>query len=131
MFSSDEPWAMATTLTPRAAERGERARRDAGTAAHAEADDGDQRDAVLGADAVDELRLALEQERLLERRHRVRRLGSSGSTKQMLASLDAWLIIDTECPACDSALNARPATPGTPIMPRAFDRDQRLAVDRR
>ncbi len=42
---------------------------------------------------------------------------ASGSTKQMLASLDAWLIIDTEWPACDSAVKARPATPGTPIMP--------------
>jgi hypothetical protein len=84
--------------------------------AHAETDDGDQRDAALDGDAVDEVRAPLAGERLLERGDRSARL-SRGETKQMLASLEAWLIIDTECPACDSAVKARPATPGTPIMP--------------
>jgi hypothetical protein len=53
-----------------AAECGERAGRDTGTSAHAEADDGDECDGFLRADTVDQLRLALEQERLLQRLRR-------------------------------------------------------------
>ncbi len=41
----------------------------------------------------------------------------SGKTKQIEDSLEAWLIIATECPACESASKVRAAIPGTPIIP--------------
>ena len=75
MFSSDDPCAMATMFTPAAGDRRERARGDAGSAAHAEADDGDERDALLGVDAIDEMQLPLGLERSLERRNGVIGLG--------------------------------------------------------
>ena len=53
MFSSDEPWAMATMLMPASRQRGEHARRDAEVARHADADHRDGGQAGLHLDAVD------------------------------------------------------------------------------
>ena len=47
----------------------ERARGDAGRAAHAEADDGDERDALLRVDAIDQMEFSFGIEGMLERGH--------------------------------------------------------------
>jgi hypothetical protein len=116
MFSSDEPWAMATTLI-----------RSRATAAKVRA-------AMPGAPRMPRPTTATSEIPFSARTVSTSRVASSGAkasrsarvawsasvsgtTKQMLDSLDAWLIMLTEWPAWASAVNVRAATPGTPIMP--------------
>ena len=116
MLSSDEPWAIASTLIfsrataakVRAAIPGVPRMPSPTTATSATSRSTEmrsmKRSRISCANACSRARTACCASR-------------SGITKQMLASLDDWLIMVTECPAWANVANVRAATPGTPIMP--------------
>ena len=117
MLSSEEPWAMAITLTPPRGERREDAGGDARRARHAVAHDRDHRHARRAPSRRRRARPRARRERPSAARRPRAPASASGSVKPIELSDEAWKMVETETPSAWTAAKVRAAMPGTPIMP--------------
>ena len=117
MFRSDEPWAMAMTLTPAPA-RDEKTRPAMpGVPAIPSPTTAITARPVPRRDVVDEPRGQLLPERLLERGHRPAAPRTPASVNPIELSDEAWKIVETDSPSAWTAPNVRAAMPETPTIP--------------